>query len=139
MMLWALVVLVALMIPLTAVILDSPVVRAWAERRHPALPGPADGKPGELERKVETLENEIEAVNRELLQLKESQQFIQRVAGAHLRFNYELAVVDRQRDRRPGVKAKYVEECGWYSQHHRTADFAKLRCVHVTPPPPSYI
>jgi hypothetical protein len=73
---WALVVLVALSIPLTAIILDSPVVRAWAERRHPqgnALPDK------ELVQKVETLENELEAVNRELAQLKEGQQFIQRL------------------------------------------------------------
>jgi len=78
-MLWAFVVLVALMIPLTAVVLDSPVVRAWAERRHPALPAPDDGRTNELERKVETLENELDAVNRELGQLKEGQQFIQRL------------------------------------------------------------
>ena len=78
-MIWALVVLVALMIPLSAVILDSPVVRAWSERhRHPAAGElPADTK--ELVQKVDTLENELEAVNRELAQLKESQQFLQRL------------------------------------------------------------
>jgi hypothetical protein len=75
---WALVVLVALMIPLSAVILDSPVVRAWAERhRHTGDAAlPADKA---LVQKVDTLENELEVVNRELAQLKESQQFIQRL------------------------------------------------------------
>lgn len=79
-MLWAFVVLVALMIPLTAVILDSPVVRAWAERRsgHALQPG-AQADTRELERKVETLENELEAMGRELGQLKDNQQFLQRL------------------------------------------------------------
>jgi len=78
---WALVVLVALMIPLSAVVLDSPVVRAWAERhKH----GGGDlalqaGETKELTQKVETLEEELEAVSRELAQLKESQQFLQRL------------------------------------------------------------
>lgn len=78
-MIWALVVLVALMIPLSAVILDSPVVRAWAERHRLAgVTGqPEDNK--ELIQKVDTLENELEVVNRELAQLKESQQFLQRL------------------------------------------------------------
>ena len=76
-MIWALIVLVALMIPLSAVILDSPVVRAWAERhRHPDEMLPPDKA---LVQKVDTLENELEVVNRELAQLKESQQFLQRL------------------------------------------------------------
>lgn len=76
-MIWGLVILVALSIPLTAIILDSPVVRAWAERRHP---GDATLPPDkELVQKVDTLENELEVVNRELAQLKESQQFLQRL------------------------------------------------------------
>lgn len=77
-MIWALVVLVALMIPLSAVILDSPVVRAWAERhRHQGDAAlPADKA---LVQKVDTLENELEVVNRELAQLKEGQQFLQRL------------------------------------------------------------
>ena len=77
-MIWALIVLVALMIPLSAVILDSPVVRAWAERHRHA--GDAMLPPDKaLSQKVDTLENELEVVNRELAQLKESQQFLQRL------------------------------------------------------------
>ena len=78
-MIWALVVLVALMIPLSAVILDSPVVRSWADRkRHIGDPAISETAK-ELSAKVETLETELEAVNRELLQLKEGQQFLQRL------------------------------------------------------------
>ena len=77
-MIWALVVLVALMIPLSAVILDSPVVRAWAER-HRHLGDAALPADKELVQKVDTLETELENVNRELVQLKESQQFLQRL------------------------------------------------------------
>ncbi|MFI5208575.1 MAG: hypothetical protein ACHQU8_02225 [Gemmatimonadales bacterium] len=77
-MIWALVVLVALMIPLSAVILDSPVVRSWAERHR--LQGDSAPPPDEeLVQKVDTLENELENVNRELVQLKESQQFLLRL------------------------------------------------------------
>ena len=78
-MIWALVVLVALMIPLSAVVLDSPVVRAWAERRRHGVDPAVSADARELAQKVDTLENELEAVNRELVQLKESQQFLQRL------------------------------------------------------------
>src|SRR2546426_4012477 len=78
-MVWALVVLVALMIPLSAVILDSPVVRSWAERRVGRGRADAPGDDTELARKVETLEQELEAVTRELGQLKDTQQVLQRL------------------------------------------------------------
>ena len=78
-MIWALVVLVALMIPLSAVVLDSPVVRAWAERRRHGVDPASDADAKALAQKVDTLENELEVVNRELGQLKESQQFLQRL------------------------------------------------------------
>ncbi len=69
---------VALMIPLTAIILDSPVVRAWVERMHgaPLEPG-ADLK--ELSKKVGILENEVEAVTRQLSQIQEEHQYMQRL------------------------------------------------------------
>ena len=77
-MLW-LVILVALAIPLAAVILDSPVVRAWAGRG--AAPegevhsGAADVRA--LAARVESLETEVETANREIAQLKEGHQFFQ--------------------------------------------------------------
>ena len=73
-MVW-LAIFVALMIPLAAVILDSPVVRSWADRRHGLKEVPGDVK--ELVKKVSVLENELEAMNRQVAQLQESQQFLQ--------------------------------------------------------------
>lgn len=76
-MLW-MVILVALAIPLAAVILDSPVMRAWAGRRGASegeVHSGADLKA--LAAKVETLEGEVETANREIAQLKESHQFFQ--------------------------------------------------------------
>ena len=68
----------ALMIPLTAIILDSPVVRAWAERLHGApLEAGADVK--ELARKVGILEADLENVTRQLAQIQEEHQFMQRL------------------------------------------------------------
>lgn len=68
----------ALMIPLTAIVLDSPVVRAWAERMHGApLEGGADIR--ELSKKVSVLEADLETVTRQLAQLQEEHQFMQRL------------------------------------------------------------
>jgi len=68
----------ALMIPLTAIILDSPVVRAWVERMHGGqIEGGADLK--ELAKKVGVLEADMETVTRQLTQLQEEHQFMQRL------------------------------------------------------------
>ncbi|MGD0993039.1 MAG: hypothetical protein ABR998_11250 [Gemmatimonadales bacterium] len=68
----------ALMIPLTAIVLDSPVVRAWVERMHGApLEGGADVR--ELSKKVGILEADLETVTRQLAQLQEEHQFMQRL------------------------------------------------------------
>jgi hypothetical protein len=68
----------ALMIPLTAIVLDSPVVRAWVERMHGGqLEGGADLK--ELAKKVGILETDLETVTRQLAQLQEEHQFMQRL------------------------------------------------------------
>ena len=77
-MVW-LVILVALAIPLAAVILDSPVVRSFADRRRAESEGGPLPAGTQLAKKVETLEIELEAVNREVAQLKEGQQFLQRL------------------------------------------------------------
>jgi hypothetical protein len=77
-MLWAVVILVALMIPLTAIVLDSPVVRAWVERMHGGeLEGTADVK--ELSKKVGIIEAELETVTRQLAQIQEEHQYMQRL------------------------------------------------------------
>jgi hypothetical protein len=68
----------ALMIPLTAIVLDSPVVRAWVERMHGASVEPgADVK--ELVKRVGTLESEVEAMTRQLTQVQEEHQYMQRL------------------------------------------------------------
>ena len=76
-MVW-LVIFVALMIPLTAVVLDSPVVRSFVDRRGS---GEVDAPQGikELAEKVGVLESELEVVNRQVAQLQEEQQFLQKM------------------------------------------------------------
>jgi hypothetical protein len=79
-MLWAVVILVALMIPLTAIVLDSPVVRAWVERIHGgSLDGPASGDIKELAKKVGILESEVDTITRQLGQIQEEHQYMQRL------------------------------------------------------------
>jgi hypothetical protein len=75
-MVW-LVIVIALAIPLAAVILDSPVVRAWVDRRVGPGDVPADFK--ELAKRVGVLEAELETLNRQLEQLREEHQFTQRL------------------------------------------------------------
>jgi uncharacterized protein YicC (UPF0701 family) len=68
----------ALLIPLSAIVLDSPVVRAWVERMQGGkLEEGADLK--ELSKKVGILESEIETVNRQLAQIQEEHQYMQRL------------------------------------------------------------
>jgi hypothetical protein len=77
-MIWGAVVLIALLIPLTAIVLDSPVVRVWAERHH----GGGAGSTPEIEdlsNKVAALETDLETVTRQLAQLQDEHQFLQRL------------------------------------------------------------
>lgn len=78
---WVLVVvlLVALMIPITAILLDSPLGRSVARRLEG--PGGADGGPAmrQLERRLEALETDLEDVNRSLAGMREELQFVQRL------------------------------------------------------------
>ena len=68
----------ALMIPLTAIVLDSPVIRAWVERMQGGkIEDGADLK--ELSKKVGVLESELETVNRQLAQIQEEHQYLQRL------------------------------------------------------------
>ena len=81
---WLLVVglLVALMIPITAILLDSPLGRSIARR----LEGQGDGGAGgtgagvrQLERRVEVLETDLEELNRSITGMREELQFVQRL------------------------------------------------------------
>jgi len=78
-MLWPAVILIALLIPLTAIVLDSPVVRAWVERRHGAGGPDAIPELEELAKKVAYLEADLDTVTRQLAQLQEEHQFLQRL------------------------------------------------------------
>jgi hypothetical protein len=68
----------ALVVVLTTVIVDSPLARAWMERRIGGSPGEArDLK--ELSEKLGVLESELEVMARQIGQLQEEQQFLQRL------------------------------------------------------------
>ncbi|HEY6807686.1 MAG TPA: hypothetical protein VI160_02770 [Gemmatimonadales bacterium] len=71
---------VALLIPITAILVDSPLGRSFARR----LEGRAgdDARGGDfaaLHRKVELLEGEVEELNRALAATREEVQFVQRL------------------------------------------------------------
>jgi hypothetical protein len=79
---WILVVvlLVALMIPITAILLDSPLGRSVARR----LEGQGEVDGGgtairQLERRLEALESDIADVNRSVAGMREELQFVQRL------------------------------------------------------------
>ena len=83
---WILVVvlLVALMIPITAILLDSPLGRSIARRLEPqgdtggAGPGAGAGV-RQLEQRVEVLETDLEDLNRSIAGMREELQFVQRL------------------------------------------------------------
>jgi hypothetical protein len=74
------VLLVALMIPITAILLDSPLGRSVARR----LEGQGEVDGGgtairQLERRLEALESDIADVNRSVAGMREELQFVQRL------------------------------------------------------------
>ncbi|HMH81496.1 MAG TPA: hypothetical protein VK531_01390 [Gemmatimonadales bacterium] len=83
---WILVVvlLVALMIPITAILLDSPLGRSIARRLETqgdtggAGPGAGAGV-RQLEQRVEVLETDLEDLNRSIAGMREELQFVQRL------------------------------------------------------------
>ena len=83
---WELVVIliVALMIPIAAILVDSPLGKSFARRMDEGRAGGrGDGEgPAELrdvKRKVELLETELEDLNRSVAGMKEELQFMQRL------------------------------------------------------------
>lgn len=72
-----LVLLVALLIPIVGIVIDSPIGRALARR----LEGPEPAPPGlrELAQKVELLEAEVDDLTRAVKGLEEENQFLQRL------------------------------------------------------------
>lgn len=75
MVLGFLVLFVALMIPILAIVLDSPAVRNLMESRHKAHPGRLD----ELSGKVSLLEEQVDEMARTVESLKEETHFLQRL------------------------------------------------------------
>ena len=80
MWIFVVVLLVALMIPITAILLDSPLGRSVARR----LEGQGAGDGGgqgmrQLERRLEALETDLEDVNRSVAAMREELQFVQRL------------------------------------------------------------
>jgi len=79
---WVLVIVlaIALMIPITAILVDSPLGRSLARR----LEGQSNGGGGgadlpELRRRMEAVESDLEEVNRSLTGMREELQFMQRL------------------------------------------------------------
>jgi hypothetical protein len=72
-----LIILAALMIPVVGILVDSPIGRAFARR----LEGTDQPTPdlGALTRKVDLLEGEVEDLGRSVEQLREENQFLQRL------------------------------------------------------------
>ena len=71
---------VALLIPITAILVDSPLGRSFARRMEGR--GTADPSAGDLpalHRKVELLEGEVEELTRTLAATREEVQFVQRL------------------------------------------------------------
>ena len=81
---WELVVIliVALMIPIAAILVDSPLGKSFARRMDEGRGDGQGGSPSELrdvKRKVEMLETEVEDLNRSVSGMKEELQFLQRL------------------------------------------------------------
>lgn len=72
--------LVALMIPIIGIVIDSPIGRALARR----LEGPEQAPPAlsDLARRVELLETEVDDLTRSVESLKEENAFLQRLLEA---------------------------------------------------------
>jgi nitrogen fixation/metabolism regulation signal transduction histidine kinase len=73
-----LLILVALMIPITAILVDSPLGRSVARRLEgdSSLSG---GDVKQLQQKVEILEGEVEDLHRSLTGMRDELQFVQRL------------------------------------------------------------
>lgn len=78
MLLLGVIIVVALMIPIAAILIDSPVGRALGRRLEGSAEGPA-ANVQQLQRKVELLETDVEDLTRQLTGLREEVQFVQRL------------------------------------------------------------
>ncbi len=79
MWIFVVVLVIALMIPITAILLDSPLGRSMARRVEGRADAGGDTAVRELERRVETLETDLEDMTRSLTGMREELQFVQRL------------------------------------------------------------
>jgi hypothetical protein len=80
MMLFVVVLIVALLIPITAILLDSPLGRSMARRLEGHGDGPGAGADVRaLERRLEGLETDLEDLSRSVSGMREELQFVQRL------------------------------------------------------------
>jgi hypothetical protein len=81
MMFLGIILLVALMIPIAGIVIDSPIGKALARR----LEGPEAAPPGmaDLAREVEALRGEVDDLQRSVQALQEENQFLQRLLEDH--------------------------------------------------------
>ena len=80
----AVILIVALLIPVAAILVDSPLGRSFARRMDEGRgdgPGGGGGLPElrEIKRKVELLETEVEDLNRTIAGMRDEVQFMQRL------------------------------------------------------------
>ena len=81
MFLFGIVILLILLIPISAIFMDSPIGRALARR----LEGPTEAAPPplvELAKKVQLMESEIDDLHRAVESLQEENQFMQKLLEA---------------------------------------------------------
>jgi hypothetical protein len=74
----AVILIVALLIPVVAILVDSPLGKSVARR----MDGRVDGPPpelGDMQRKVELLESEVADLNRTVTGMRDELQFVQRL------------------------------------------------------------
>ena len=77
----ALILIVALLIPIAAILVDSPLGKSVARRMDGRVDGPAP-ELRDMQRKVEVLETELEDLNRSVAGMREELQFMQRLLEA---------------------------------------------------------
>ena len=68
----------ALLVVLTAIVVDSPLGRSWA-RRFEGSGQSGSAELTELQRKVETLEGEVDELSRSLTGMREELQFVNKL------------------------------------------------------------
>ncbi len=75
---WSLIIVLVLLIPILAIVLESPALRLWIERRNTGT-HLANDELRELTRRLQVLEDEVDELARGLEGLREESQFLQRL------------------------------------------------------------